>query len=68
MNKKVTVTIKVPSQTIKLNLDVPEMEIDDVVNAICAQVEDYENRDEDDEDENYDGTFEVDEDEIEYEE
>jgi hypothetical protein len=66
MNKKVTITIKVPSQTIKLNLDVPEMEIDDVVSAVCAQVEDYENRDEDDED-NYDGTFEVDEDEIEYE-
>ena len=63
MNKRVTVTIKVPSQTIKLNLNIPEMEIDDVVSAIVAQVEEYENHHDEENEDEYDGNFEVEEDE-----
>lgn len=47
MNQKVVVTIKIPSQNIKMELSVPEMEVEDVVNAISAQCEDYEVLDED---------------------
>lgn len=39
--QKVTISIKTPSQTIKLNLDVPEMEVDDLIMAIDAQCENY---------------------------
>lgn len=51
--QKVTVTIKVPSQTVKMELSVPELEVEDLVMAIAAQCEDYEqlNLDPDDEDE-----------------
>jgi hypothetical protein len=46
-DQKVIVTIKVPSQTVKLELSIPEMEVESVVNAICAQCENYENYDTD---------------------
>lgn len=54
--QKVTVTIQVPSQKITLTLSVPELEVDDLVNSVVSQCEDYEqlsvgNPDEDDYDE-----------------
>jgi hypothetical protein len=65
-DQKVTVTIKIPSQTVKLELSVPEMEVESIVNAICAQCEDYENYNDD----NYsdDDEEEFDTDSFQYEE
>jgi hypothetical protein len=55
--QKVLVTIRTPSQTIKMDLEVPELEIEDLIISIGSQCEPYDGSDDynEDEDEDVDG-------------